>query len=293
MSFSLSDGVESELTLELVDVWSTEAGERTTLPAGSTPTSGKDRLVTSLATSRYIPNGETQVVEIGLSIASSFLEVAPLSAGIRLTVRPSSESRESGSVDIVASATAFVFATHPDHQSNQSGFTPEINNSNFSIRSLTQSHSKNAIGGLLLLQDGLVQSSFHTSNLGSLFAFVSHEFSIRRAGFWVDPLAEDSLVFQTSIGQSIITSGQSRIRDISLTSPIAGTGGFASLVSDWGLYELVLKTSHNSGNNESFDSFESVLILIFPFQATLMVLILAIALMLIFQGRPKKDVRQT
>ena len=287
ITFSIAEGSQSELTLELLDVWSSEDGQRTTLPLGSTPTTGKNRLAWSLSSLSYTPNGETQLVGVNLEISSDALMIAPLSAAVRLTVRPIADSDEPAAVGLIASAVAFVFATHEDFHDSGGDFTPLIKNSDFMISYLSESASSTQRRARLFIDRELPLASFETKNEGALFAFVSHELTIRRSGFWVDPLSDEAVVYRTNIEQSIITPGQSRLRAVPLTATLVGSDEVVSLVPQWGVYQLILKTSYHSGSAQTSDEYQSVTFFVFPIRLTLMLLI-ALGL-LVLLGRRRME----
>jgi hypothetical protein len=292
LAFSVAEGVESELTLELLDVWSTDEGERITLPAGSTPSSGKDRLTWSMSSTRYLPKVDSQIFRVELSIPTELLQRAPLSAAIRLTVSPAVAPSQPAAVGLVASAIAFAFASHPDSSHGNGGFEADIQNSNFMISDLADRDNPSR-RARMFVEDQLVLASFETSNEGSLFAFVSHELTIRKTGFWVDPLSEEAVAYQTKIEQSIITPGQSRTREIPLTAQLVGTDRVVSRVADWGIYELILKTSHHSGQPDAVDQFESITVVVFPFrQLILLIIVIALAVVLALGARARHSLRK-
>jgi hypothetical protein len=294
VTFSISEGTRSELSLELLDVWSAEDGQRTTLPLGSTPTTGENRLAWSLSSVSYTPNGKTQLVQVSLEIPSDALMRAPLSAAVRLTVRPITDSDEPAAVGIIASAIAFVFATHEDFSDSGGDFTPVIKNSDFMISYLSESTSSTQRRARLFIEGELPLASFETKNEGSLFAFVSHELTIRKSGFWIDPLSEEAVVYQTKIEQSIITPGQSRTREIPLTAQLVGTDRVISRLADWGIYDLILKTSHHSGQPDAVDQFESITVVVFPFrQLILLIIVIALAVVLALGARARNRLRET
>jgi hypothetical protein len=290
--FAVSGGVESEISFELLDVWFNPAGQRTTLPLGSTPTSAAGRLTASLGSSTYTPNSEVQTVAVRLSISSESLLKAPVSSAIRLTVRPKLGAENQGAVSIISSAVAFAFATHDDFVEGDGEFKAEIKNSNFMISDLADRDNPSR-RARMFVEDQLVLASFETSNEGSLFAFVSHELTIRKTGFWVDPLSEEAVVYQTKIEQSIITPGQSRTREIPLTAQLVGTDRVVSRVADWGIYELILKTSHHSGQPDAVDQFESITVVVFPFrQLILLIIVIALAVVLALGARARHSLRK-
>lgn len=285
VTFSIAEGSKSELTLELLDVWSSDDGQRTTLPLGSTPTTGENRLAWSLSSLSYTPNGETQLVQVNLEIPTDALMSAPLSAAVRLTVRPIADSDDPAAVGIIASAIAFVFATHGDFQDPGGDFAPLIKNSNFMISYLSESSSSTQRRARLFIESELPLASFETKNEGALFAFVSHVLTIRRSGFWVDPHLDEAVVYQTNIEQSIITPGQSRLREVPLTATLKGSDAVVSLVPQWGVYELILKTSYHTGNAQTRDEYQSVTFFVFPIRLTLMLLIALGLLVLLVRRR--------
>ena len=291
VTFSIAEGSKSELTLELLDVWSSEDGQRTTLPLGSTPTTGENRLAWSLSSLSYTPNGKTQLVQVNLEIPSYALMSAPLSAAVRLTVRPIADSDETAAVGIIASAIAFIFATHVDFPESGGDFTPLIKNSNFMISYLSESTSSTQRRARLFIESELPLASFETKNEGTLFAFVSHVLTIRRSGFWVDPLLDEAVVYQTNIEQSIITPGQSRLREVPLTATLVGSDEVVSLVPQWGVYELILKTSYHSGRGQTSDEYHSLTFFVFPIRLTLMLLIAVGLLVLLVRRRIEIPVR--
>lgn len=290
--FSVAEGGASDLTLELLDVWSSEDGQRTTLPLGSTPTTGENRLTWALSSSSYTPNGETQLVQVNLEIPTDALMRAPLSASVRLTVRPIADSDESAAVGIIASAIAFVFATHDDFQGSDGDFNAIIKNSNFAISYLSEATSSAPRRARLFLEGELPLASFETTNEGTLFAFVSHVLTIRKSGFWVDPLSDEAVVYQTDVEQSIITPGQSRLRDVPLTATLVGSDEVVSLVPQWGMYELILKTSYHSGGNQIFDEYQALTFFVFPIRLMLMILIAVGLMILLVRRRINKEVGQ-
>jgi hypothetical protein len=290
--FSVSGGVESEISFELLDVWFNPAGQRTTLPLGSTPTSAAGRLTASLGSSTYTPNVEVQTVAVRLSISSESLLKAPVSSAIRLTVRPTAGAENQGAVSIISSAVAFAFATHDDFVEGDGEFKAEIKNSNFMISDLADRDNPSR-RARMFVEDQLVLASFETSNEGSLFAFVSHELTIRKGGFWIDPLSDEAVVYQSKIEQSIITPGQSRTREIPLTAQLVGTDRVISRVADWGIYDLILKTSHHSGQPDAVDQFESITVVVFPFrQLMLLIIVIALAVVLALGARSRHRLRK-
>lgn len=290
--FAVSGGVESEISFELLDVWFNPAGQRTTLPLGSTPTSAAGRLTASLGSSTYTPNAEVQTVAVRLSISSESLLNAPVSSAIRLTVRPTAGAENQGAVSIISSAVAFAFATHDDFVEGDGEFKAEIKNSNFMISDLADRDNPSR-RARMFVEDQLVLASFETSNEGSLFAFVSHELTIRKGGFWIDPLSDEAVVYQSKIEQSIITPGQSRTREIPLTAQLVGTDRVISRVADWGIYDLILKTSHHSGQPDAVDQFESITVVVFPFrQLMLLIIVIALAVVLALGARVRHRLRK-
>jgi hypothetical protein len=285
--FSLANGVESDLSIELLDVWASDQRQRTTLPAGSTPTTGKDRLETRLESFGYVPDTETQMVEVAVSISAADLLKTPLNAAVKITVRPKEQSEAQGSIGIVASAVAFVFASHKDYDAAEGVFSFDVKNTDFMVSYLAESVNPSPRRSRTFIEDGLVTVSFETTNEGSLFAFVSHEISIRRAGFWVDPLSTESLIFQTEIEQSIITPGQTRFRDVPLTARLEGSDEIASLVATWGLYDIILRTISNTGQGDEIETFETITIFVFPIRQTVLTLI-TIALIALLAVKSRK-----
>jgi hypothetical protein len=275
-------------------VWSTDDGERITLPAGSTPSSGKDRLAWSMSSTRYLPKMDSQIFRVELSIPTELLQQAPLSAAIRLTVSPVAAPSQPAAVGLVASAIAFAFASHPDSSRGNGGFDAEIQNSNLMISYLSEEGTTELRRSRIFVEGDLALASFSTSNQGSLFAFVSHTITIRKTGFWVNPLAAESVVFQTSINPSIITPGQSRARELPLTAKLIGSERAVSLVSDWGIYELVLKTSHHSGVGDVVEQFESAIFVVFPVrQLALLLIALTMLVLLALSARAARRRRLT
>lgn len=271
--FSLENGVESDLSIELLDVWASDQRQRTTLPAGSTPTTGKDRLKTNLESLTYVPSGQRQIIEVGVSISARDLLERPLNAAVKITVMPKEQSESQGSIGIVASAVAFVFASHKDYDAAEGEFSFDVKNTEFMVSYLAESANPSPRRSRTFIEDGLVTVSFETANEGSLFAFVSHQINVRRAGFWVDPLSTESLIFQTEIEQSIITPGQTRFRDVPLTARLEGSDEIASLVASWGLYDVILRTTSHTGQGDEIETFEKITIIVFPIRQTVLTLI--------------------
>lgn len=292
VTFSIAEGSESELTLELLDVWASDDGQRTTLPLGSTPTTAESRLEWALSSTSYTPNDETQLIDVSLKITSEALLEAPLSAAVRLTVRPIADPDEPAAVGIIASAIAFVFATHDDFQGSGGDFNAIIKNSNFAISYLSEATSSTPRRARLFLEGELPLASFETTNEGTLFAFVSHVLTIRKSGFWVDPLSDEALVYQTDVEQSIITPGQSRLRDVPLTATRVGSDEVVSLVPQWGVYELILKTSYHSGGNQPVDEYQSLTFFVFPIRLALLIVIALGLIALLLRRRFQDQARQ-
>lgn len=273
LTYSLVDGVTSDLSLELLDVWSSESGQRSTLPPGSTPTTGMNRLTWSLSTFRYYPTGEPQLVHVDLAIPSRMLKDAPLSSALRLTVRPISSGDQPEAISLVTSAIAFVFANHQDYASSDNGFEASIKNSNLMVSYLSDPAGSAPRRIRIFLDGELALASFETSNEGTLFAFVSHVLTIRNISSWIDPLSEESVIFQEDVKQSIITPGQSRLREMPLTATLVGSDEVVSLVSNWGVYEMVLKTTYHYGGDDTFDEYQSVTFYVFPIHQAIFILV--------------------
>jgi hypothetical protein len=273
VSFSLAYGVESDLSIELLDVWASDQRQRTTLPSGSTPTTGKDRLEARLQSFSYVPSTETQMVEVGVSISAVDLLEKPLNAALKITVTPKEQSEPLGSIGIVASAVAFIFASHENYDSAEGEFSFDIKNTDFMVSYLAESVNPGPRRNRTFIDDGLVAVSFETTNEGSLFAFVSHQINVRKAGFWVDRFAAEALIFQTEIEQSIITPGQTRFREVPLTAQLAGSNEIASIVANWGLYDVILRTTSQTGQGDEIETFETITILVFPIRQTVLILI--------------------
>lgn len=289
VEFSISDGEDSDISVELLDVWAADDGQRITLPLGSTPTSASNRLSVLPSIASYVPNGATQRVAFEVSIASRELLNAPLSTAVKFSLMPKSQPASGEPVKVLASAVAFVFATHQDFEVTDSGYAAKILNSHFMVNEVSETQELSERRGLKVIEDQLVMVSFETSNSGSLFAFVSHELTIRKSSFWVNPLSEEAVVFQTEVAESIFTPGQSRQREIPLTAQVVGTNRVLNLVSDWGSYEAVLKTTQHNGSSRTTESYESITFYVFPIRSAVLVLIaLGFAVLLIQQSRRLK-----
>jgi hypothetical protein len=289
--FLIEGELAVELSYEIVDAWASEDGQRISLPPGSTPLTGKDRLIIGTTSPEYVPNGEVQRISVPLTIDAESLLRTPLGAGIVITLLEIEEKPGEKPLRIVASALSYVFGVHEDYDGSTDEFTSDILVSEFIVSDLADT-SRSGLGSpRTFVENGKLKAAVETRNSGTLFGFVSHLLVVRKVGWWVDPTERRIPLVDWHIDEYLLVPGQSTLHVIPLTATVAGSTLDINLVEDWGIYDATLVTSRHSGFDTPSIDTETITIVVFPLRsaATLTIGALLLALLLFRWGSQRSS----
>jgi len=282
----VSGNEPASIAVELLDVWAGVGGLRTTLPLGSTPQSGEGRVAMRASSLRYVPDGAVQEIAITVSISADQLLETPLSAAVRLTIEPDRAAQDGTRVKLISSAAAFVFGVHDDYEASSGEFAADIQISNLMVNYLNGASTPATRRSIRFVEGEFVEASFEATNRGSLFAFVRHELTVKKAGFWIDSESDAALVIATNFDEWVLTPGQSRTHAVPLTARLEGTNRILSLVEAWGVYELTVTTYHFTRPDEVIEQVDTTYFYVFPIRPTVFaVVLLGLATLLALRAR--------
>ena len=279
--FSISGSKDMLLEVDLVDIWTDEQGDRITLPPGSTPLTGLGRLQIGSFQDEYISDGTKQQIAIPVSITADELSEAGLLSGVKLTMREEVKN-ESGSLKLVSSAVAFVFASGGD--TDLSGYLGNFVIDSFIVAPLGTIKPADPISNLFFVENGPVEIVFEGKNSGSLFAFVSHKLTLSKRSLGAEAGAEREVLLEKEYPEAAIIPGQIRRQTQAATGVLQGSESIVDLVSDWGLYDATLVTTTRSGSGDPVVSGKTLTFLVFPVRSLAAVAILmGLAFSLVFR----------
>ena len=289
--FSISGDQPVTLEIDINDVWTNDQGRRTILPAGSTPLSAKNRLEISQDLVRYVPNGETQNVTVSLKARAEQIRTTPLAAGIKITLVEDRDPSSSQSPPIISSAMAFVFAGPEASLAALSGFAPMVVVDRLGVTPRLDDPEALDVRPLTFVESGPVAVFLDTSNLGTLFAFASHEISISKAGWWVNK-ENDLEVFRHEFSEAVILPEQKRQHRVDATATLTGSPRPLDVLSDWGLYSLTAETFLHTGAGQDAEATpmrtDVVYFIVFPLRQALTLLVIGgLVLILVFRAGRK------
>jgi hypothetical protein len=272
--FSLSGGEAMEITVEMLDSWSGENGQRISLPPGSTPLSGANRLALGSHATRYLPNGSVQKVSIPLRIGAESVREVPLLAAIRITLNDINAKPDEEKITIISSALAFVYAAPDEASLMAAGYSANVDVTRLLVTALKKDMTPESSNALTFVEGHPVAVAFESANTGSLFGFVTHTLTIGKKTWpWITRDDPEAAVFKHLFAEVILIPGQTRWDYVPVTGQISGSTQEVNLLTDWGIYDITLLTDVHSGSGIPTQSVSTVTFVVFPLRMTLGVLL--------------------
>lgn len=275
--FSLSGDTPVDITIDLIDIWTNDSGDREMLPLGSSPLSGRDRLRVGVHPARYEPSGEEQRIVIPVSITKASLESAPLLAGVRITVLETETTSTDGPLRVIGSALAFVYAATEGSLLSFDGFSPAVTVTNLRVVPIPSADNLTTLPSLTFVDRGPVALAFDSDNDGSMFSFLTHSATITRWGWGA---GSEAPIFSHDVDEVTLIPGQARQDSIPVTARLAGSNREIDLLERWGIYEALLVSTSHTGSTSERVTETSILFVVFPVRVGLGLLI-AITLLVI------------
>ena len=285
--FSLSGGGAASIEADFIDIWSNDQGQRITLPVGSTPLTGADRLAISQSLTNYEPSGDTQFVTLSLSVPSASINEIPMVAGVRVTLTPSNQG-SGGSVNVIASAVSVVFAGPDAAIAARAGYAPDLVVDELGVTASSGETDDTTIRPLTFVEDPDVAVFLRTSNTGNIFTFARHTVTIRKAGWWLSPDEADVIAFTHTFDEAVVLPGQSRTLMVDATANVVGSSQRFPVLAEWGLYSLTAETLEHTGigfgDTAEVSQRDVVHIVVFPLRQALTYLLVGlVVLALVFR----------
>lgn len=281
--FTIDAGTPLTVVVDVLDTWTDTNGRRISLPLGSTPMTGQDRLVTQSDVVDYSPSQGKQTVSVHLRIPSSSVEEVPLMAGVRITATEKPGHADPEDFKLVRSALVWVYAAVDEQSLSLSGYASDIHITRVGATDPTATEDSGPFRATTFVEKGPVGLFIATENRGNLFAFTTSEVSVTRVTWLGRRDLETEPLFRHTFRESVMLPGQTRTEVVSATSTIPASSAVVSVISEWGIYRITGTVSRYSGDPLDAISVPptSRYFLVFPIRKALVVTTLGIVTILL------------
>jgi hypothetical protein len=272
IELSVSGGVPSTVRVELVDIYADELGDKRPLPLNSSPFTPEGLVDFPRIAGTYVPNGETQRIEVPFTFLDPSAIDRPVLGGLRLTVVP--DASEEGDLSLTSAIVA-TFAYYPDGMVNSlaGGIQPEL-----AIESPSFERTAGDLFPFSLLPDfpmvfnfGPISATTSVRNTGNIFLDVRSQVSVQETNFFGGSVKEPFI--RTAPQESFLVPNQQIEFTDQLQGPSAGDEPAVALPRI-GIFEVVTTTTGTLGQSVSVTSTESKLLILFPWKYALALLML-------------------
>lgn len=281
--FTIDAGTPLTVVVDVLDTWTDTNGRRISLPLGSTPMTGKDRLVAQSDIVDYFPSQGKQTISVQLRIPSSSVEEVPLMAGIRITATEKPDHAIPEDFKLVRSALVWVYAAFDEQSLSLSGFASDIHITRVGATDPKATEDSGPFRATTFVEKGPVGLFIATENRGNLFAFTTSEVSVSKVNWFGRDDSETEPLFRHTFRESVMLPGQTRTEVVSATSTVPATSAVLSVISEWGLYRITGTVSRYSGDPLNVTSVTptSRYFLVFPIRRALVLVTLGMVTILL------------
>jgi hypothetical protein len=285
--FTINSDSPLTIVVDILDTWTNSESQRISLPLGSTPMSGKDRLEAHSDIVDYSPSQGKQTISVQLTIPSSSVKEAPLMAGVRITVIAEADHANTENLEIVRSALVWVYAAVDEQSLSLGGYASDIRITGVGATTPAATEDSGPFPTTRFVERGPVALFISTENRGNLFAFTTSEVSVTRVTWFGSEDVEADALFQHTFREAVMLPGQQRAEIVSATSSVPASSTVFSVISEWGIYRITGSVSRYSGNPLDVISVSptSAYFLVFPIRRALTLVALGlITILLVYQA---------
>jgi hypothetical protein len=267
---AVKQGQRAKISVELVDVYSTEAGAKRSIPLGSSPFTAEGLVVFQKKYPVYEPSEDFQYFDISYRFRDDIDLDRPVLGGLSISLVPESPSGEQSTVQ---SSIVATFAYLPTAL-NLEGYTPALTLTDPKIdRREPEIFPLNLLPNFPFVHNhGDLMLSYQLSNSGDIFLETTTELNVEQVGIFGLP---DKTVFSQS-RQAFLVPDQLTEETIDLAS---GQPENQSL--DLGLYRVTLTATGQLGEELGTSTESQQIVIVFPWKQGLMVL----GLIVVFRRR--------
>lgn len=258
---AVKQGQRAQISVELVDVFSTEAGAKRSIPLGSSPFTAEGLVTFETNYPVYEPSEVFQYFDIFYSFRDDIDLDRPVLGGLSISLVPESPSEEQ---TVVQSSIVATFAYLPAAL-NLEGYAPALTLTDPNIdRRDREIFPLNLLPNFpLLYNHGDLVLSYELTNTGDIFLETTTELNVQQVGLFG---LEDKEIFSQS-RQAFLVPAQLTQETIDLVP-----GQSQNQFLDFGLYRVTLISTGQLGDEIGTNAQSQQTLVIFPWKQSLIVL---------------------
>jgi hypothetical protein len=267
---AVKQGQRAKILVELVDVYSTEAGAKRSIPLGSSPFTADGFVTFKTKYPIYEPSEDFQYFDIFYSFRDDIELDRPVLGGLSISLAPESPSEEE---TVVQSSIVATFAYLPAAL-NLEGYAPALTLTDPKIdRTEPEVFPLNLLPNFpRLYNHGDLVLSYELTNTGDIFLETTTELNVEQVGIFGQ---RDKTVFSQS-RQAFLVPAQLTQEMIDLVEEQS-----ENQTLDFGLYRVTLTATGQLGDEIGTSAESQQTLVVFPWKQSL----IALGLIALFRRR--------
>lgn len=258
---AVKQGQKAKISVELVDVYSTEAGAKRSIPLGSSPFTAEGLVIFQKKYPVYEPSEDFQYFDISYSFRDDIDLDRPVLGGLSISLVPESPSDEE---TVVQSSIVATFAYLPAAL-NLEGYAPGLTLTDPKIdRIEPEVFPLNLLPNFpRLYNHGDLVLSYELTNTGDIFLETTTELNVEQVGIFGQP---DETVFSQS-RQAFLVPAQ-----LTQETQDLAPRQSENQTLDFGLYRVTLTATGQLGDEIGTSAESQQILVVFPWKQSLIVL---------------------